>query len=99
MSPKPIQKVIKLITGYSVGTASLACFLLFAAFIDEVNFISAVKLEHINIMIPEIFLAGLLGTTTVFLFTSWAIPGYSLVLWIPANAWSSACNASARLKC
>jgi Na+/H+-translocating membrane pyrophosphatase len=73
MSPKPIQKVIKLITGYSVGTASLACFLLFAAFIDEVNFISAVKLEHINIMIPEIFLAGLLGTTTVFLFTSWAI--------------------------
>ena len=26
--------------GYSVGSASLACFLLFSAFIDEVNFIN-----------------------------------------------------------
>jgi len=24
-------------------------------------------------MIPEIFLSGLLGSTTVFIFTSWAI--------------------------
>lgn len=31
--------------GYSVGSASLACFLLFAAFIDEVNFVSSVKLK------------------------------------------------------
>ena len=56
--------------GYSVGTASLACFLLFAAFVDEINFISEVKLVHINIMIPEVFLSGLLGSTTVFIFTS-----------------------------
>ena len=51
----------------------MACFLLFSAFIDEINFISEVKLETINIVIPEIFLAGLLGSTTVFLFTSWSI--------------------------
>lgn len=59
--------------GYSIGSASLACFLLFAAFVDEINFISDIKLENINIMIPEIFLSGLLGSMTVFIFTSWAI--------------------------
>lgn len=59
--------------GYSVGSASLACFLLFSAFVDEINFISEVKLHHINIMIPEVFLSGLLGSTTVFIFASWAI--------------------------
>jgi Na+/H+-translocating membrane pyrophosphatase len=59
--------------GYSVGSASLACFLLFSAFVDEINFISEVKLYHINIMIPEVFLSGLLGSTTVFIFASWAI--------------------------
>jgi Na+/H+-translocating membrane pyrophosphatase len=36
--------------GYSVGSASLACFLLFAAFIDEVNFVSAIKLKEVDIM-------------------------------------------------
>lgn len=59
--------------GYSVGSASLACFLLFSAFIDEVNFISPNKIKEVNIMEPEIFVGGLLGSMTVFLFTSWAI--------------------------
>jgi len=36
--------------GYSVGSASMACFLLFAAFIDEINFVSAVKLEVVDLM-------------------------------------------------
>ena len=30
--------------GYSVGSASLACFLLFSAFIDEINFFSVEKM-------------------------------------------------------
>ena len=59
--------------GYSVGSASLACFLLFSAFIDEVNFFSVVRLKSVDITIPEVFIAGLLGSMTVFLFTSWAI--------------------------
>jgi H+-translocating diphosphatase len=59
--------------GYSVGSASLACFLLFAAFIDEVNFVSPVKLTSVDLMQTEVFLSGLLGTGTVFLFTAWAI--------------------------
>lgn len=59
--------------GYSVGSASLACFLLFSAFIDEVNFISPKKFHSVDITVPEIFLGGLLGSMVVFLFSSWAI--------------------------
>ena len=36
--------------GYSVGSASLACFLLFSAFIDEINYISPTKLTTVNII-------------------------------------------------
>merc|ERR1719436_823311 len=34
--------------GFSVGSASLACFLLFSAFLDEVEEISGVKLEAVD---------------------------------------------------
>jgi len=59
--------------GYSVGSASLACFLLFSAFLDEVNFISPIKLKVIDITMPEVFVGGLLGSMTVFVFSAWAI--------------------------
>jgi H(+)-translocating pyrophosphatase len=59
--------------GYSVGSASLACFLLFSAFIDEVNFVSPTKFSSVDITIPEVFLSGLLGSMVVFIFSSWAI--------------------------
>jgi len=59
--------------GYSVGSASLACFLLFSAFLDEVNFISPVKLKAVDITMPEVFIGGLLGSMCVFLFSSLAI--------------------------
>ncbi len=59
--------------GYSVGSASLACFLLFSAFIDEVNFISDKKFPGVDITRPEVYLAGLLGATTVFVFSAFAI--------------------------
>lgn len=59
--------------GYSVASASLACFLLFRAFIDEVNFISPIKLTVIDITTPEVFVGGLLGSACVFVFSSWAI--------------------------
>ena len=59
--------------GYSVGSAAMACFLLFSAFIDEVNMISPVKLHGVDITIPEVFIGGLLGAMTVFIFASWAI--------------------------
>jgi H+-translocating diphosphatase len=59
--------------GYSVGSAAMACFLLFSAFIDEVNMISPIKLKAVDITIPEVFIGGLLGAMTVFIFAAWAI--------------------------
>ena len=59
--------------GYSVGSASLACFLLFSAFIDEVNFISPIKIKVVDITMPEVFIGGILGSMCVFVFSSWAI--------------------------
>eukprot|EP01016_Furgasonia_blochmanni_P042982 TRINITY_DN5774_c0_g1_i2.p1 TRINITY_DN5774_c0_g1~~TRINITY_DN5774_c0_g1_i2.p1 ORF type:complete len:546 (-),score=188.14 TRINITY_DN5774_c0_g1_i2:440-2077(-) len=59
--------------GYSVGSASMACFLLFSAYIDEVNFISPVRFTIVDITVPEVFIGGLLGSMCVFLFSSWAI--------------------------
>jgi Na+/H+-translocating membrane pyrophosphatase len=59
--------------GYSVGSASLACFLLFSAYLDEVQMMTGQKFDVIDITVPEIFVGGLLGSMTVFVFSSWAI--------------------------
>jgi len=60
--------------GYSIGSASLACFLLFGAFIDEVNYLSPIaKIKIVDITVPEVFVGGLLGGMVVFVFTSWAM--------------------------
>jgi Na+/H+-translocating membrane pyrophosphatase len=59
--------------GYSVGSASLACFLLFSAYLDEVNMITGQEFKTIDIAVPEIFIGGLIGSMTVFVFSSWAI--------------------------
>ena len=58
--------------GYSVGSATLACFLLFSAFLDEVTMLTGQHLS-INITVPEIFIGGMLGSVTVFVFSAWAI--------------------------
>ena len=59
--------------GYSVGSAALACFLLFSAFLDEVSMLTGKPLHSIDITVPEVFVGGLLGSTTVFVFSAWAI--------------------------
>lgn len=59
--------------GYSVGSASLACFLLFSAYLDEVEMMTGREFKSIDIAVPEIFIGGLLGSMTVFVFSSWAI--------------------------
>merc|ERR1711934_87080 len=59
--------------GYSVGSASLACFLLFSAYLDEVEMMTGKEFKVIDIAVPEIFIGGLLGSMTVFVFASWAI--------------------------
>jgi len=59
--------------GYSVGSASLACFLLFSAYLDEVEMMTGQEFKTIDIAVPEVFVGGLLGSMTVFVFASWAI--------------------------
>lgn len=53
--------------GYAIGSAALAAFLLFSAFLEEVH-LSVVDLAKINV-----FVAGLIGAMLVFLFSSLAI--------------------------
>jgi len=55
--------------GFSVGSASLACFLLFSAFLDEVSEIAGLRLDSVDIAIPEVFLGGLAGATLVLYFS------------------------------
>jgi H(+)-translocating pyrophosphatase len=63
--------------GFSVGSASLACFLLFSAFMDEVGIYSKSEFKSINIAIPEVFVGGLLGAMLVFLFSAWSMSAVS----------------------
>ena len=63
--------------GFAVGSAALACFLLFAAFMDEVQQIAisggkgaSAAFFELDVTKPEIFAAGLLGAMMVFLFSS-----------------------------
>jgi K(+)-stimulated pyrophosphate-energized sodium pump len=62
--------------GYGIGSAALAAFLLFSAYLDIVQS----HISHlvgggfaVNIFNPPIFVAGLLGAMLIFLFSSFAI--------------------------
>jgi len=59
--------------GYAIGSAALACFLLFSALMDEVTQFSGEHFNSVDIAIPEVFIAGLLGAMLVSLFSSWTI--------------------------
>ena len=58
--------------GYAIGSAALAAFLLFSAYLDEVAHYGT-KLASVNIAKPEVFVGGLLGAMLVFLFSALAI--------------------------
>ena len=58
--------------GYAIGSAALAAFLLFSAYLDEV-FNYTGKRVVVDIARPELFVAGLLGAMLVFWFSSLAI--------------------------
>ncbi|HEX2937855.1 MAG TPA: sodium-translocating pyrophosphatase [Ruminiclostridium sp.] len=62
--------------GYAVGSAALATFLLFSAYIDEVKKILNIgssKSFPVDIGKPSVFIAALIGAGVVFLFSSTAI--------------------------
>src|SRR5512135_2674683 len=64
--------------GYAIGSAALAAFLLFSAYMDEVRlYLGAAEgskvFQSVDIAKPEIFIGGLLGAMLVFFFSSLAI--------------------------
>ncbi|CAI0442079.1 unnamed protein product [Linum tenue] len=58
--------------GFAIGSAALASFLLFSAYMDEVSTFSQEALTQVDIAIPEVFVGGLLGSMLIFLFSAWA---------------------------
>jgi K(+)-stimulated pyrophosphate-energized sodium pump len=65
--------------GYAMGAAALAAYLLFGAFFEKVAEIRGVELVEfyktfqVDLMQPEVFVAGMIGAMLVFLFASLAI--------------------------
>jgi len=59
--------------GYAVGSAALAAFLLFQAYMDEVAQYANKSMESVNLANPVVFVGGLIGAALVFLFSSMAI--------------------------
>lgn len=59
--------------GYAVGSAALAAFLLFSAYMDEVKVYMPSFPSVINLNKPEVFVGAMIGAGLVFLFSSLAI--------------------------
>ncbi|HRV03446.1 MAG: putative K(+)-stimulated pyrophosphate-energized sodium pump [candidate division TA06 bacterium ADurb.Bin131] len=53
--------------GYAVGSAALAAFLLFSAYLEDVH------LSSVDLAKPVVFIGGMLGAVLVFIFSSFAI--------------------------
>jgi len=53
--------------GYAIGSAALAAFLLFSAYLEEVH------LKVVDLAKMEVFIGGLIGAMLVFVFSSLAI--------------------------
>jgi K(+)-stimulated pyrophosphate-energized sodium pump len=58
--------------GYAIGSAALAAFLLFSAYLDEVRNYGS-PIVSVDIAKPEVWVGGLLGAMLVFLFSALAI--------------------------
>jgi K(+)-stimulated pyrophosphate-energized sodium pump len=72
--------------GYAIGSAALAAFLLFSAYLEEITMLVRAKLEalsapgaasfrfeHVDLAKVPVFIAALTGATIVFLFSGLAI--------------------------
>ncbi|MEK6987135.1 MAG: sodium-translocating pyrophosphatase [Candidatus Thermoplasmatota archaeon] len=61
--------------GYAVGSAALAAFLLFNAFLTEA------KVSQVNLAHPETFVGAFMGAALVFLFSAYAIRAVGRAAW------------------
>lgn len=58
--------------GFAIGSAALASFLLFSAYMDEVAAFAQQPFKQVDIAVPEVFVGGLLGSMLIFLFSGWS---------------------------
>ncbi len=61
--------------GYAVGSAALAAFLLFSAYLE------AAKITSVDMAKPEVFVGGIAGVALVFLFSAFAIRAVGRAAW------------------
>ena len=61
--------------GYAVGSAALAAFLLFNAFLTEA------KVTSVDLSNPETFVGAFMGATLIFLFSAYAIRSVGRAAW------------------
>ncbi|MBI4449264.1 sodium-translocating pyrophosphatase [Candidatus Woesearchaeota archaeon] len=59
--------------GYAIGSASLAAFLLFSAYMDEVSHHIGAAFDTVNLANLNVFIGALLGAMLVFLFSALAM--------------------------
>src|SRR5216110_1919410 len=59
--------------GYAVGSAALAAFLLFSAYLDKVTQLTGKPFTSVDLAKVDVFLGGFLGAMLVYLFSSLAI--------------------------
>jgi K(+)-stimulated pyrophosphate-energized sodium pump len=59
--------------GYAIGSAALAAFLLFSAYLDEVTHLTGRPFHVVDIGKVPVFVGALLGAMLVFLFSAFAI--------------------------
>jgi K(+)-stimulated pyrophosphate-energized sodium pump len=69
--------------GYAIGSAALAAFLLFSAYLDKVKLIQKAQglpvIAAVDLGKVEVFVGGLIGAMLIFLFSSLAIRAVSNV--------------------
>lgn len=63
--------------GYAIGSAALAAFLLFSAYLDNVKKLTGGALDSVDISKVPVFIGGFIGAMLIFLFTSIAIRAVS----------------------
>lgn len=59
--------------GYAIGSAALAAFLLFSAYMDEVSDLLGREFRSVDLAKIPVFIGGLVGAALVFLFSAFAI--------------------------